>query len=316
MLKIVRSSAEGYRELTPETCEAGVWLNLVNPTQEELDTVHALTDAPMDLLKAALDSEETSRIEVEDHHLLVITNIPKTREMNTYDTLPLGIVLSAQHIVTVCLEENEVLGDFNVRTRKAFCTFKRTRFLLQMLYKTATLYLKDLQQMNRKTDDIERDLRKSMKNQELFQLLDLQKGLTYFTSSLRSNRVVIEKLLRLSGNAQLHHLIKLREEDEDLFDDVKIEYDQAIEMVQMHWEILAGMMDAFASIISNNLNMVMKFLAAATIIISIPNLVASFFGMNVPVPLQGHPAGFLTVVAGAMGLAMASGWYLWKRRMF
>ena len=170
--------------------------------------------------------------------------------------------------------------------------------------------------MNRRTDDIERDLRKSMKNKELFQLLDLQKGLTYFTSSLRSNRVVIEKLLRLSGNTQLHHLIKLREEDEDLFDDVKIEYDQAIEMVQMHGEILAGMMDAFASIISNNLNMVMKFLAAATIIIAVPNLVASFFGMNVPVPFQNHPAGFLLVVTGALVLAAGSGLYLWKRRMF
>ena len=155
-----------------------------------------------------------------------------------------------------------------------------------------------------------------MKNEELFQLLEMEKSLTYFTASLRTNHMVIDKLLRLRNNPKVEHLIKIYEEDEDLLEDALVEYRQAIEMVQMYGQILSGMMDAFASIISNNLNMVMKFLAAATIIISIPNLVASFFGMNVPVPLQGHPAGFLTVVAGAMGLAMASGWYLWKRRMF
>jgi magnesium transporter len=319
MLRITRTETEGYRRIdSSEEDVRGAWINLVNPTQEELQTVSELARAPHDLLKAALDEEESSRIEIDEDFMLVITNIPKLRDSHTYDTLPLGILISPTCFITVCLEENDVLSEFCERTSRNFWTYKRTRFLFQILYRTATLYLRHLQQINRRTDEIERDLRQSMKNKELFQLLDLQKGLTYFTASLRSNKVVIEKLLRLCSNPNLQQLIKLREEDEDLLEDVKIEYDQAIEMVQMYGDILAGMMDAFASIISNNLNMVMKFLTSFTILLSIPTMVSSFFGMNVPFPfgLASHPLSFGGIFLVACVLSLVSAFVLYRAKMF
>lgn len=297
---------------------AGAWFNLIKPTPQELRVVSDITDAPLDLLRAALDQEESSRIEVEDDHILIITNIPKNDEKNVfgYDTVPLGIIISRDYITTVCLEENAVMEDFDKPHHRFFDTRKRTRFLFQILYRTALLYLKDLRQMNRRTDDIERDLRRSMKNKELFMLLDLQKALTYFTVALRSNRNVIERLMRLFLTPAVSHLIKLREEDEELLEDVRIEYDQAIEMVQMHGSVLASMMDAFASVISNNLNIVMKFLASVTIVMAIPTMIASFFGMNVPVPWQSERTGFMIVMLMTSALTAATTWLLWKKKMF
>ncbi|MDR3321210.1 MAG: magnesium transporter CorA family protein, partial [Synergistaceae bacterium] len=221
MLKICMTSSDGFKEIeysSGEAVEHGAWFSLVRPTVSELRIVSEITDAPLDILRAALDQEESSRIEVDDEQLLILTNIPKNDENQIfgYDTIPLGIIISEKHIITVCLEENDVLEDFDSIHRHFFDTRKRTRFLFQILYRTAILYLKDLRMMNRKTDEIEQALRLSMKNKELFLLLDLQKALTYFTVSLRSNRSVIERLMRLFGNKSVHHLVKLREEDEEL----------------------------------------------------------------------------------------------------
>lgn len=146
--------------------------------------------------------------------------------------------------------------------------------------------------------------------------MDLQKGLTYFTSSLRSNGVVMDRLLRLRSNSQAQHLIKMYEEDEDLLEDVIIENNQAIQMVEMYTNILSSMTDAFASIISNNLNMVMKFLASMTIILAVPTMIASFWGMNVNVPFTNYPYGFLVVSSIALGVAGVSAFLLWKKNMF
>lgn len=321
MLNINITGSDGLKAMefeSGEHIEAGAWLNLIKPTAQELRVASEITDAPLDLLRAALDQEESSRIEVEDDHILILTNIPKGDEgtMFGYDTVPLGIIISENYITTVCLEENEVLADFDRLHHHFFDTRKRTRFLFQILYKTAILYLKDLRLMNRRTDEIEQDLRRSMKNKELFLLLDLQKALTYFTVALRSNRSVIERLLRLFTNPNVGHIIKLREEDEELLEDVRIEYDQAIEMVQMHGDVLASMMDAFASVISNNLNIVMKFLASVTIVMAIPTMIASFFGMNVPVPWQGNTTGFVYALVAAGILTVAVTILLWKKKMF
>ncbi len=319
MLKIFKSFPEGLQEFDDiDEVETGTWFNLVKPTPQELQQVAKVTEAPLDMLRAALDEEESSRIELDDNHILVLTNIPRDIEDNRglYDTYPLGIVISPDYFITVCLESNDVIESFSPSYHRLFSTFKRTRFLFQILYRTALLFLKDLRQMNRRTDEIERHLRKSMKNEELFQLLDLQKGLTYFSTALRSNRIVIERLLRWCANPNVEHLIKIREEDEDLLDDVKIEYDQAIEMVQIHGDVLAGMMDAFASVISNNLNIVMKFLASVTIVMAVPTIIASFFGMNVPVPWGDHQNGFLLVGGVSLGCCAVATYYLWKKKMF
>jgi magnesium transporter len=321
LLKINMTRSDGLKEIDMQMGEGvgpGAWFNLVRPSASELRIVSEITDAPLDFLRAALDMEESSRIEMEDDHILIITNVPKCDDGSSfgYDTVPLGIIISPDYVSTVCLEENEVLEDFDNLHHLFFDTRKRTRFLLQILYKSAVLFLKDLRLMNRRTDEIERDLRRSMKNKELFLLLDLQKALTYFTVSLRSDRSVVDRLMRMFQNPGAHHLVKLREEDEELLEDVRVEFDQAIEMVQMHGEVLASMMDAFASVISNNLNIVMKFLTSVTIAMSIPTMIASFFGMNVTVPWQGNPYGFVYALYVAVTLTIAVTVLLWKKKMF
>jgi magnesium transporter len=316
LFKISKNDAENFHELTLQTLVKGSWIKCVNPSAGELSEVAEITGAPLDFLKAALDEEERSRIELEDQFILVLTNIPVQYSETNYDTLPLGIIISQDHIITVCLEDNPVFSEFNSDTCRGFNTAKRTRFLFQILYKSATYYLKYLRQINKQTDRIEVDLRKSMKNQEIFQLMDLQKGLTYFTASLRSNGVVMDRLLRLRSNSQSQHLIKMYEEDEDLLEDVIIENNQAIQMVEMYTNILSSMTDAFASIISNNLNMVMKFLASMTIMLAVPTMLASFWGMNVPVPFREHPLGFVFISVIAFVIAGISGFVLWKKEMF
>lgn len=316
MLTIYKSNYTTINELTMDTIEKGSWINLLNPTPEEIHLVAAIANVQSDFLKAALDEEERSRTEIEDDALLIITNIPMMRGVDNYDTLPLGIILTPEYIITVCLEQNEVLSDFNLANARFFSTFKKTRFLFQILYKSATLYLKYVKQINRRTDEIERYLRKSAKNQDIFELLDLQKAFTYFTASLRSNGIVLEKLLRLRSNKQLQHLITIYEEDEDLLEDVIIENKQAIEMVEMYSNILNGMLDTFASIISNNLNMIMKFLTSVTILLAIPTMISSFFGMNVDIPWGNNSQGFINIAILAILATCITAFGLYKKRFF
>jgi magnesium transporter len=312
----MKSTDTGLDELEIDRLEKGCWIDVVAPSEEELQEIAAATKIQMDFLTAPLDEEEKSRIEIEDDQILVLVDIPFLRSNKDYDTLPLGIIITENCITTVCLEPNAVTAEFGSHNTKLFSTFKKTRFLFQILFKSATLYLKYIRIIIRRTDELEKHLRQSMQNSELFNLLDLQKSLTYFSTSLRSNYIVMEKLLRLRGATQSRHLIKLYEEDEDLLEDVIIEYKQAVEMVEMYSHILNSMMEVFASIISNNLNLVMKFLATMTIVLAIPTLVSSMWGMNVPVPFANNPWGFAIVLTVALGVSGAAAYLLWKRRMF
>lgn len=316
MYKVVKSTDQGLDELELDNLEKGYWLNIVAPSMEELQEISAATKIQMDFLSAALDEEEKSRIEVDDDQILILVDIPFLRSNKDYDTLPLGIVVTEMGIATICLEPNAVTADFGAHNSKVFSTFKKTRFLFQILYKSATLYLKYIRIIIRRTDELEIHLRQSMENNELFNLLDLQKSLTYFSTSLRSNSIVLERLLRLRNATQSQHLVKVYEEDEDLLDDVIIEYKQAVEMVEMYSHILNSMMEVFASIISNNLNLVMKFLASITIILAIPTLISGLWGMNVEVPFSDNPYGFAIVVLLAVIVAIGSAVLLWKKRMF
>ena len=316
MYKIMKSTDTGLDELEIDRLEKGCWIDVVAPSEEELQEIAVATKIQMDFLTAPLDEEEKSRIEIEDDQILVLVDIPFLRSNKDYDTLPLGIIITENFITTVCLEPNAVTAEFGAHNTKIFSTFKKTRFLFQILFKSATLYLKYIRIIIRRTDELEKHLRQSMQNSELFNLLDLQKSLTYFSTSLRSNYIVMEKLLRLRSATQSRHLIKLYEEDEDLLEDVIIEYKQAVEMVEMYSHILNSMMEVFASIISNNLNLVMKFLATMTIVLAIPTLVSSMWGMNVPVPFANNPWGFAIVLTVALGVSGAAAYLLWKRRMF
>ncbi len=259
--------------------ETGCWINTINPDEDEMEEIMALTGATSDFLRAALDDEETSRIEIEDNgHILLIIDIPiaeKDGDSIIYNTIPLAFILTENYIITVCLKENTIIREFASGMVKNVSVRMRTRFILQLFYKVASRYLQYLKQIDKKTSEIEMTLHKSMKNKELIQLFDLEKSLVYFSTSLRANELIMRKISR-------GKVITLYEEDEDLLDDVIVEIQQAIEMTNIYSNILSGTMDAFSSIISNNLNNVMKLLASITIVMTIPTIVASIYGMNVP----------------------------------
>ncbi|MCR5439902.1 magnesium transporter [Selenomonas sp. WCT3] len=317
MLQIYKSMESGpLQELTLKTLEKGAWINIVDPTPYELKVVSNLTEVDSDFLRSALDDEERSHTDIEDDSVMVLTNVAICRGQDSYDVLPLAIIVTEEYIITVCLEETPVMAEFNERTAKLFRTYKKTRFLFQILYKSMTFYLRYLRQISKLSDEIEEQLRHDMKNSEILRLLELQKGLTYFNAAIRSNGAVLDKLMRMRNNPQLTPILKAYDEDEDLLEDVIIENKQAKEMVEMYSKILARMADTFTSIIANNQNLVMKFLAAMTIIIAIPTVVSSFFGMNVPVPFADDGHGFFYVMIIAFGISVSGAYALWKKDMF
>lgn len=296
--------------ISVDKIEDGCWVYVTRPTTEELERLQDETGIDMDDLRAPLDDEERSRVEVEDDYNMILVDIPSLDEKDRYVTIPLGIYMTKEVIVTLCLEESPVLRAFANKRVREFYTFKKTRFVFQILYRNATSYLRYLRIIDRKSDQIEEKLHISQKNSELIELLELEKSLVYFTTSLRSNEVVLEKLLRTEK-------IRKYPEDEDLLEDVIVENKQAIEMANIYSNILSGMMDAFASVISNNLNIVMKLLATVTIVLSIPTMIASFFGMNFDViPLGHNPYGFAITIVITLLISLLVALFFRKKNLF
>ena len=284
----------------------GCWVNLTNPSEDELNTVAATLNVEPTFLRAALDEEETSRIDTEEGQTLIIIDLPSVEKNDAvvYSTLPLGIIVTERHIITVCLKESSVIKDFQDGLVRNAETQKRTRFILFILLQVAKRYLQYLKQIDKIYNYMERQLYKSQRNKELIQLLDLEKSLVYFSTSLKANEVTLEKILR-------GRIVTLYEEDHDLLEDVLIEVRQAIEMANIYSSIISGMMDAFASVISNNLNVIMKVLTSITILLTIPNIVFSFYGMNV----EGLPLAlywWFPLVVGVVVVAIVA--ILLKRR--
>lgn len=308
MLQIFQTVEDELQE--NDQISEGCWAALTKPTNEELQQVAQETGIDIDDLRAPLDDEERSRIELEDDYVVVLVDIPSLDEKDRYVTIPLGIYMTKQLIVTVCLEETPVLKAFMNNRVKEFFTFKRTRFVFQILYRNATSYLRYLRIIDRKSEQIEEKLHISQKNKELIELLELEKSLVYFTTSLRSNETVLEKLLRTEK-------VKKYPEDEELLEDVIVENKQAIEMANIYSGILSGMMDAFASVISNNLNVVMKFLSTVTIVMSIPTMIASFYGMNFDnIPLGHSPYGFYVITACTLVITSLVVLFFKKKNLF
>ena len=313
MIRIFKTEDGAMHE--KEEMQPGCWIALTNPTASEIIDIADAYQIDPDHLKAPLDEEERSRIEVEDDYTLVLVDIPSIEERSGKDwfvTIPLAIITTNEVLITVCLEETPVLTSFMDGRVRDFHTFMKTRFILQILYKNATQYLQYLRIIDKKSEVIERKLHQSQKNEELIELLELEKSLVYFTTSLRSNEVVLEKLLRTEK-------IKKYPEDTDLLEDVIVENKQAIEMANIYSGILSGTMDAFASVISNNLNIVMKFLATVTIVMSIPTMVASFYGMTVNsrgMPFATHPYGFVIVLGFALALSLLVAYIFNKKDLF
>mgnify|MGYP000612154171 FL=1 len=288
----------------------GSWINIVSPTEEEIRDVCSKINIQDDFIRYALDSEEKARIDIEDDGtMLFIVDIPiieKENDSEMYTTMPIGmIVVRDDYFITVSLRDNSIIKELKNKIDKNIVTYKKSRLIFQILYQNAATFLDLLKKINKETEIAENVLKNSMKNKELLKLLSLEKSLVYFTTSLKSNEVVMEKTLR-------GKIIKLYEEDEDILEDAIIENKQAIEMSKIYSDILNGTMDAYASIISNNLNGVMKFLTSITIILSIPTMVASFWGMNVRVPMQDNIFGFLIITLVSILAAIIA--MIWLKR--
>ncbi len=293
--------------------EPGSWINLVSPSDEETLLLSQKLNIPNDFLRAALDEEEGSRIEIEDDCTLVILDVPFTdidANSLTYDTYPLAIINAKNVIITVCLKNSKILTDFINNKISSFFTFKKIRFMLQILSRISNYYLLYLRQINKKSLLIEKTVYKSLKNREIIQLLALQKSLVYFSTSLKSNEITLEKLLKLE-------VLQKYDEDKDILEDVIIENRQSIEMCNIYADVLSGTMDAFASIISNNQNLVMKNLTSVTIVLAIPTLVSGLFGMNVGgVPFSNSLIGFGTVTSIVLFITIVVIIYLRRKDMF
>jgi len=310
MIKIYKTVEKELKQI--KRIEKGCWVNVINPTDEEINYLTKKFRIPLEFITDALDIDERARTEREDNVVLVILRIPKSSEIDMeegYVTMPLGIIIVPDVIITVCLSSNEILSDFINSRVKNFTTSKKSRFVLQILHRTALLYLNYLKGINKRTSIVEKELHQSMRNEELIKLLNIEKCLVYFTTSLKSNELMMEKLYTA-------RILKMYPDDKELLEDVIIENKQAIEMANIHSNILSGMMDAFASVISNNLNIVMKFLTSVTIILMIPTLVASIYGMNVPLPLQHSPYAFIILMLISVGLSLIGVIIFLKRKIF
>ena len=299
--------------ITEETkdLKKGNWINMISPTEEEIQRVCAALQIKQDFIRYSLDEEEKARIDTEDddNTTLYIIDIPvieSDRTRRVYVTMPIGVIfVRDDYIITVSQKNNDIIKD--IKTENVI-TYKKSRFLLQILYANSKKFLSLLYKINKELESTENKLKNSLQNEGLLKMLDLEKSLVYFTTSLKSNEVVMEKTTR-------GKIIKLYEEDEDLLEDAIIENKQAIEMAKIYSDILSGTMDTYASIISNNLNAVMKILTSVTFILAIPTLIASIWGMNVVLPFQREPLGFLIITVFSIIMCIVATIWLKRKHM-
>ncbi len=289
------------------------WISLICPTDEELRGISMEFDLPMEACRAALDLDERSRIEVDDNYRMLLVNIPtreETSDRELYTTIPLAIILTASHVITVCSKNTHILRGFANGSERDFHPGKQSRFVFQILYATARRYLIYLRLIEKKIDAAELEFNRFQKNRELLELMKLEKSLVYFTTGLRSNESVLEKLVRTD-------VVKKYEEDSDLLEDVIVENKQAIEMAKIHTEILTNMSNTFAAVISNNLNVAMKVLAIITVVMAIPTMLFSAYGMNVErLPLSGNPYGFAIIIGISIAASIVTMLIILKIKLF
>jgi len=308
MLRIYKTTENGLEMI--ETMASGAWVNAINPTPEEIEKL-VNWGMEMDYINYALDEDEMPRMERDEDYTFILVRIPIHQPESDipYTTVPLGMMILGNKIITICRYESDIFRPLLNGKHRRLKTGKRYRLALYIFLETAARYLHLLREINRSIELVEDRLQKSTQNRELLELLKYQKSLTYFATALRSNEVMMERVQRTQ-------LFNYYEEDQDLLEDVLTENQQAIQMTSINAEILSSMMDAFASIISNNLNVVMKLLAALTIILNMPVIVASFYGMNVALPGENSPAAFLFIIGLSIGLGGLATFIFYKRNWF
>lgn len=308
------STALEFKEIN--TFEPGAWINLVNPSQEESVRLSEQFNIDITDLRAPLDLEETSRIAVEDNYTLIIVDVPTYEERNNksyYVTIPLGIIVTENAVITTCLQELTLFDNFFNRRAKNFYTFMKTRFVFQLLYRNAELFLTALRSIDRQSDRIEAELENATRNEQLIDMMELEKSIVYLKASLKFNERIVKKLS--SSNSSLKKYI----EDEDLLEDTLIETQQAIEMAGIYENVLNAMTETTASIINNNQNTIMKTLALMTMILDIPTVIFSAYGMNFQnnwLPLNGLPHAFWYIVFIAASMSAAVVIYFFRKKWF
>ncbi len=298
--------------------ELGCWVNISSPfSQEELEEAANRFDVPLDFFIDSLDLEERSRYEREEDVRLIVINTPvlntesEHSEDALYITVPIGLILTPDHLITITAYDNPVVDLFLDNRIKNFDPSDHNQFVLQIMEQTVFRFLACLKNINTRRNHIEKELYHSSKNKELRDLLGIEKSLVYFVNALRSNELLQLKMKRVD-------ILQIRQDEDkvDLFEDIIIDNGQALEMANVYSNILSGTMDAYASIISNNLNVTIHRLTLVTIFLSLPTLMASIYGMNVPLPFQEEGYALLIVLAIALILSLAMGYYFVRKRLF
>ena len=279
-----------------EKIEKNMWIHMVAPTYEEINKISKITKLNEEVLLSVMDEEESARLDDDDDFTLIVLDVPVSVD-NFYETYPLAIIYNDDYYLTICKKDIKLV-DLMLKKFKKIEPHKHVRLTLQIMYRIASSYIFSLKNLDVKRNKIEKKLYESMKNNELLDLMTLNKSLVYFSTSLNANKIVLSQVKKLKE-------YKKYEDDFELMEDVEVENNQAIEMCTIYRNIVEGMMNAFSSIISNNLNVVMKTLAVVTIVISIPTLVASLFGMNFKeIPMDDNPSGFWITIAVSLALSI------------
>ncbi|MBW7845693.1 MAG: magnesium transporter CorA family protein [Bacteroidia bacterium] len=311
MIKYFKTEKSRLQEI--ERIEKDCWINMVEPSSAEIEFISQKLLINSDLIIDPLDADESPRVEQQKNCLLIICRIPlelSEDDALPYKTLPLGIIIKRDLILTVCSKQTEVIQAFVEERVRNLNTALREKMLLQIFLRSSILYLRYLKTINNKADEIQEILHKATRNSELLQLLNLEKSLVYFNTSLKSNELMMMRL-------QQHTVMKeLKESEQELINDVIIETKQAIEMAKIYSNILGNMMGAHSSIISNNLNITIRFLTSITIILSLPILIASLYGMNVELPFADYEHAFWIVMSLALGLSAIGVLFFHKKNLF
>ena len=313
MIKFYRTDHKVLSEITEY--EDNMWVCMTKPTVDETKLIAEDFEIDLADVRAALDDEESSRVEVEDGYTLILVDIPSIEmrnEREAYTTIPLGIILVKDILITVCAEDTPVLDAFIESKVKEFSTKKRMRFMYRILYRNCMTYQYYLRVMDRRRNLIEQRIQDETEDADLIDLHELESNLVYFATSLRANGVVLDKLARYSS-------IKQYPEDQELLDDVMVENKQAIEMTGIYRDIISGTRELMTTIINNRLNNIMKFLAAITIVMAIPTIISGIYGMNVSgkwMPLAETPYGFYIVCGIIVLICIIIALILKKKKMF
>ncbi len=297
-------------EVTTSEIQTGSWLNIIAPKPNDIPKLAQELNIPEYFIIDSLDINERPRVEIEDEGILIIYRIPVYEEKeneSTFYTIPLGIILKKDYIITVCQKPTEILYEFINGNVKDFYTSKRSRFILQIISISLKYYLNYIKEIDKRIYEVEQEFYRDMKDDTLIKLMRLERSLHIFLTSLRGNELLLEKI-------QKAKIIRMYEEDEDILDDIIIENKQAIEMASVFVYNIKSLSDYFSSIISNRLNSVMKFLTSVTIILMFPTLVASLYGMNVNLPLQNHPFAFwIILIISLVGTSIVTIYFIKKR---